>query len=406
MTKFFYKARNLTGDEESGVLEAENEGQLSRALFQKGYILISAEQAGQSKKKKKKIELRINLGGPSLAEKMFFTRNLQVMVRSGVALSRAVSLLSGQVKNKRLKKALENIVERIEKGENFSSALAAFPNIFPEIYTAAIEVGEESGRLEEILNTLAFQMEREHDLTSKVKAAMIYPMVIVAAAIGAAVLMLAFVFPRISKIFEEFNVELPLTTRIVFGIVNFLGKNWWLAILLVGFFIFILFFFLKSKKAKNLRDKVFLKVPVLAKIIKQLNTALALRTLSSMMKAGVPIVRALEVGSRALQNVYFRQSLIETAKVIKKGGKLSDGLQAFEHLYSPLVLQMIGVGEETGESSEILAKLANFYEDELSNTFKKLSALIEPILILFLGAGIGFFGISMLQPMFSMMGSL
>lgn len=407
MTKYFYKAKNLKGEEETGVLEAKDESQLSRALYEKGYILISAEREGaKEKEKKSKQGVSLSFGGPSLSEKMFFTRNLQVMVKTGVPLPRAVSLLSAQTKSRKMAGALSDISSRIEKGESFSSALRSYPKIFPEIYTAGIEVGEESGHLEEILATLAFQMEREHDLRSKVKAAMVYPAIIVVVAIGVAILMLAFVFPKVVKIFEEFSIELPLTTRVIFVIVAVLEKNWWSIPLLAGFFIFIFFLFFKSKSTRKLRDKMFLKLPFFAGISKQLNTALALRSLSSLLSAGVPIVRTLEVSSRALSNYYFKISLIGAAKSVKKGTKLSEGLEAYPNLYPSLVLQMIKVGEETGESAEILGKLASFYEEELSNTFKKLSSLIEPILILALGAGIGFFAISMLQPMFSMMGSL
>lgn len=407
MPKFFYKAKKLTGEEESGVMPAKDERQLSQALYRKGFILISAEKEGEERKEKKKAKgISLSFAGPSLAEKMFFTRNLQVMIKTGVALPRAVTLLASQAKNRRFKKVLENIAQRIEKGESFSVTLGSFPKIFPEIYTAAIEVGEESGQLEEILGTLAFQMEREHDLKSKIKAAMVYPIVIVVAAIAVAVLMLTFVFPKISVLFQEFDVELPLTTRITFGLVDALAKHWWLLPILGLLLIFVFYFFFKGQKTKGLRDKIFLRCPLIAGISRQTNIALALRTLSSMMSAGVPIVRALEVGSRALQNVYFKNSLMEAARAIKKGAKLSEALEPFGDLYSPLVLQMIKVGEETGSSSEVLSKLASFYEEELSGTFKKLSSLIEPILILFLGAGIGFFAVSMLQPMFSMMGSI
>lgn len=407
MPRYTYTAKSFEGEEKTGIAEAEDKHELARILHHEGYILISSTGEGE-KSKKKKFEINI-LGmfkGVSLTEKMMFTRNLKVMISSGIPLPRALTILSNITKSKKLKAALIKTQENISKGNNFSDSLAEFPDIFSEIFISMVKIGEEAGTLEEVLKTLTVQMERQHELSSKIKGALMYPAVIVVAMLGIGVMMLIMVVPSLAKTFEDFGLELPITTKVVIGLGTFLAEKWYLALLGLIIFIIFLRIALRTKTGKKVVDTLILKIPILSSIIKKTNSAYTVRTLSSLISAGVPIVRALEVVSGSLGNIHYKKAISEAAEKVKKGGKLSAALKPYQNIYPFIVIQMIEVGEETGETSTILAKLADFFEEEVANATKNLSAIVEPILMLFIGGAVGFFAISMIQPMYSMLGAL
>lgn len=409
MPRYFYKAKNLKGEEESGVLVAQSPSHLAKVLRKKGYFLISAEEEGKEKKRRfgiPKLDFIWKLIGVPLTEKLFFTRNLEVMIRTGVPLPRAFEILSTQAKNKKFKKALKEISTKIIKGENLSDSLSAFPEIFSTLYQETLKVGEETGKLEESLKILANQMEREHSLKSRIKTAMVYPIIVLCMTFVIGVLMMVFAVPKLKIAFEELNVELPLTTRIILSFADFLTKKWPLALFVGAALIFISVLALRGEKGGKFKSKLVLKIPIISKIVRQTNSTLVLRTLSSLLAAGVPIVRSLEVAEGALTNFYFKKSLLEAVKIVEKGEKLSQALRPYENLYSPMVLQMMEVGEETGGTSEVLEKLADFYEEEVALATQKLSVIIEPILIMIIGGIVGFFAVSMMQPMFGIMGEM
>jgi len=406
MPKYFFTARSQKGEPYSGTRGAKDEHELARILRSEGYILISAVPEAEFIKKRK-FKLVIPLfKSVSLTEKMMFTRNLQVMVSSGLSLPRCLEVLANQTKNPYFKDALLGIKEEIRKGKTFSAAISEYPDIFPELFQSMIKVGEESGTLEDVLKDLSLQIEREHDLRSKIKGAMIYPAIIVSAMIGIGILMLILVVPQIAKTFEELQIELPPTTQFVISLGTLLAEKWYLFFLGIIFCFFFFFQFIKTKKGKTIFDKVLLKVPIVSPIIKKSNSALTCRTLSSLMSAGVPIVRSLEITSKTLGNTFFQKALENAAKEVRKGEKLSDSLRGYEILFPPLVIEMIEVGEETGESSKVLSKLADFFEREVSSATQNLASVIEPVLMIIIGAMVGFFAISMIQPMYAMLGSL
>jgi len=407
MPKYFYTAKSLQGESQTGTTEAKDEHQLARTLRQQGLILIRAELEEEKGLKKKKFEISLPLlGGVSLVEKMMFTRNLQVMIAAGLPLPRALEALAFQTKSQKFKKALFGIKEEITKGKSFSDSLTDFSDIFSELFQSMIKVGEEAGTLEEVLKVLSQQMERQHELSSKIKGAMIYPAIIICAMIGIGIMMLIMVVPQLAATFKELNIELPLTTQIVIGLAEFLVKKWYLAILILVLGAFFFFQIMKSKTGKRILDNLTLRIPIISPIIRKSNSAYTTRTLSSLISAGVPIVRALEVTARTLGNIYYKKALQDCSEQVRKGGKLSDVLKLYEDIYPAIVIQMVAVGEETGETSSILSKLAEFFEEEVGNATKNLASVIEPVLMIIIGAAIGFFAVSMIQPMYSMLGTL
>jgi len=402
MPKYSYTAKSLKGEEKSGIAEVKDERQLSKTLKEQGFILIKAELETAEKKRKFKISLPF-LGGVSLTEKLMFTRNLQVMISAGLPLPRALETLASQTKSKKFEKALLNISEEIIKGKNFSDSLKAHPDIFSELFQSMIKVGEETGNLEEVLRILSQQIERENELKSKIKGALMYPAVIVSAMIGIGILMLVMVVPKLAETFEELNIELPFTTRMVIGLGTFLAEKWFLALLIMAVFFFFFRLALKTKRGKEIIDAITLKIPIISPLIKKTNSAHTVRTLSSLISAGVPIVSSLNIVAGILGNVHYKTALLQAAEKVKKGEKLSDAMAPYKEIYPLIVMQMIKVGEETGETSDILAKLAIFFEEEIGYATKNLTSVIEPILMLIVGGAIGFFAISMIQPMYSML---
>lgn len=404
MPRYFFTAKSQKGELLTGTREAKDQYELARTLRQEGYFLVSAiiEEV-----KKRPWELTLPFfGGVSLKEKMVFTRNLQVMIGAGVSLPRALRTLAFQSQNRKLRKTLEEITEQVIKGKNFSEALTEYPDIFSELFCSIIKVGEEAGTLEENLGLLIRQMEREYELRSKIKGAMVYPAVIIVAMIGIGILMLIMVVPQLAQTFEELGVELPLTTKAVIALGTFLAEKWYLAILIIIIFMFFLRLILKTREGKKIWDRFALKIPIISSIVQKTNSAYTVRILSSLIASGVSLVRSLEITSTTLGNIYFKEALANSVERVKKGEKLSETLKSYPHLYPPLVTQMIEVGEETGQTSDILQKLADFFEEEVTNATKNLAAVIEPVLMLLIGATVGFFAISMIQPMYAMLGAL
>ena len=402
MPKYFYTARSQSGEPKSGIIEAKDTHELAMILHQEGCILVSANLEKEVKKRSFEISIPF-FNRVSLKEKMFFTRNLRIMIASGLPLPRALNTLAEQSKSKKFRKVLLGIKEAIVNGKSFSQSLSLYPDIFSELFQNMIKVGEEAGTLEDVLKVLTNQMERDNQLKSNIIGAMIYPAVIISAMIGIGILMLIIVVPQLAKTFKELNIELPPTTRLVIFLGTFMAEKWYLIILIVLGGLILLRAALKTRIGRLLIDNVTLKIPVISGIVRKTNSAYTTRTLSSLITAGVPIVRSLEIVSAAISNIYFRTAVAEAAEKVKKGEKLFEALKPYEDLFPSIVLQMVEVGEETGETSAILSKLADFFEEEVANATKNLSSVIEPVLMLIVGGIVGFFAISMVQPMYSML---
>lgn len=407
MPNFLYAAKNQKGEAKTGKLEATNEHELAAILRQKGLILISAETADGEKKfgfDIKKIVARF--GHVSLVERMMFTRHLAVMVKAGLSLNQALKTLAEQTKNPRFKRAIARIEENVRQGKTFSESLALFPRIFNNLYVNMIKVGETSGNLDKVLNNLAEQMGKDHDLISRIRGAMIYPAVIIITMLGIGILMMIMVVPKLSEVFEELNVDLPLSTQVIIGISNFLQNH-----LILGIVILIVSFFLarlslRNKAVKRVLHKVYLYMPILGPLLKKINSARFARTIGSLTESGVAIVKSLEITAGTLGNIHFKESLIACGQEVQKGKELSESLSNYKNLYTPMVIQMVGVGEQTGNLSSILKTLAEFYEEEIDKITKNMSSILEPVIMIVVGTAIGFFAVSMIQPMYSMMGGL
>ena len=408
MAKYNFTAKNQQGESFSGIREAQSENDLARSIRKEGYLLISAEEikeGGKSASRPGKLSLPF-LGRVSLKDKIFFARNLQVMISAGVSLPRSLNILSEQSNNKRFKKVISEVVDAIMKGEQFSAAITKHPDVFSDFFVSIAKVGEESGSLQENLGILVKHMERENDLKNKIKGAMMYPAVIIAAMIGIGILMLVMVVPQLAEVFEDVGASLPLSTRMVMGLGSFVTEKWYVIVAVVLFSLILFRASLRTAFGKKTLAGFLLKVPVISSLVKKINAAHTARTLSSLIEAGTPLVRSLQITSDTLNNFYFKKAIGESIRRVKKGDKLSEALMSYQKLYPLTVIQMIEVGEETGATSDILQKLADFYETEVGDATKNLSSIIEPIVMLLIGGVIGFFAVSMVQPIYGMMGVL
>ncbi|MDP3982216.1 MAG: type II secretion system F family protein [bacterium] len=406
MPFYSYTAISSSGEHFSKIREASDEHELARLIREDGHILVSSEEQGIKKGPKILVSIKealSSLSGVPLIEKIVFLRSTRVMVMSGLSLPRALSVSIAQTKSKRFRIALTSIREDVIQGKTLSEAMEKYPDIFSPIFSHMIRAGEESGGLDQVIESLILQMEREYDIKSKVRGALMYPSVVFVAMIGIAILMLVMVVPQLEETFLEMGANLPVATQFMIGLKNFLFSFWYVLVFIVIVAIGGLLAFRRTPKGKKVESKVLLFLPVIGDMTRKTNAALTVRTLSSLISAGVPIARSLEITSAVVSNSYFEDSLLKASQNIRKGEKLSQTLRNYEFLYPALVLQMLEAGEETGQTAEIFRQLADFLEEEVATMVKNISSLIEPVLMLMIGIGVGFFAISMLQPMYSML---
>ena len=337
-----------------------------------------------------------------LTDKLFFTKNLGLMVRSGISLSQGLNSLAEQTENKKFRAVLQNIASLVREGKSLSESLTRHSDVFSEIFINMVQAGEESGNMEQVLKTLTNQMYKEHDLRSKVKGALAYPIVVFTAMTGITTGLVIFVVPKLTVMFSESNMKLPLPTLILLAISNMLVHY---SYIVFPVFIALIILFLKARKTvrgKKLFHALTLRAPVIGKLAVKVNIARFARSLSSLLKTDIPVVQSFQITSKVLSNIYYREALEETAEKLKTGAHIHGILSGYTRLFPPTIIQMVSVGEETGKLDEILEEIANFYEEDLDTTLKNLPSLLEPILILCLGGTVGGIAIAIMLPIFSL----
>ena len=400
MPNYFYSAKSFDGRAKTGNLVAKDLHELAEILREEGLILIKA--VDHAEKKKKNIDILPNIfSRVSFVEKIMMVKNLYVMTMAGLSLVKVFDVLTAQTKSKKLKSVLTEVKERVNKGDSLSSAFSRHTDIFSQFFLSMIKVGEESGTLEEVLKVLSLQLEKEHRLKSKIQGAMIYPCIILVVLIFVAIIIATVVLPSLNSFFMSLDAEIPFYTKIVIGAGQFSTKYWPVLIIAPICLALILLMVLKTPWGKKGKDNLLLKLPLFSPLVKKNNCAVMIRSLSSLIAAGVPFTRSLEVTTETVGNYYFRKALTEALEKIKKGEKLSKTLIPYRNIFPFGAIEMIEVGEETGKTASILKELAEFYEEETIAATEKLSAAIEPALIVVLGISVGFFAFSIIEPMYS-----
>jgi type IV pilus assembly protein PilC len=404
--KFKYKAIKNNGEKYEGVAESQGKFSLYNELKAQGIMLVSAEELNKGKFQKYLFKALPFLGGVSTAQKIAFAKNLSSMTKAGLSLSRALSVIERQSNNGRFKNIVEGINLEIKKGKTLSEALKIYPNIFSNLFVSMAKAGEESGGLSDALANVALQMDKTYRLQKKVKGAMIYPGVIISVMIIVGVLMFIFVVPGITVTFKELNTELPFSTKLIIGMSDFLTGHWFLTLLILLFVGFGSYFSLKTVFGRRLRDKIIIKLPLIGDLVKEANAARVARTLSSLLLAGVPVASSIQITKDMVSNHYYKEVLVEAEKVVEKGENISSVFMKNGDLYPTFVGEMMSVGEETGNMASMLLEVAIFYENDVEERTKDLSTIIEPILMVIIGAAVGFFALSMVTPIYSVMDNI
>ncbi|OGI64350.1 hypothetical protein A2914_01800 [Candidatus Nomurabacteria bacterium RIFCSPLOWO2_01_FULL_41_21] len=399
---FTYKTKLPSGEIFEGTMEALDRFALSRELRSRGQTPLSLKE--KSRMVLDPMVFLNNLfAGINAGELILLTKNLGGMIKAGLSLSRALSVLEKQTKNAKLKNVFISLSAEINAGGTLSSGFSKFPKVFSKLFVSIARAGEESGDLAGSLAQIGMNLEKAHSLTKKIKGALIYPGVIISAMVVIGILMFAFVVPTLAKTFKELGVELPLTTRIVIGLGDFFSNNLILSFVLIFGLVSGLVFLFRAKFMAKYIDYIIIRLPIVGNLAKELNTARTARTMSSLLLSGVSIVRATEITEDVVQNIYYKKVLIQAREEIEKGAPFSKVFIDNPKLYPIMMSEMVQVGEETGKLSDMLQEVAIFYENNIEEKTKNLSTIIEPILMVIVGAGVGFFAVSMITPLYSVL---
>jgi len=402
MPKYKYKAQLLaTGAQVEGTAEAADKFELAKNIKVEGKLLLTATEAGAGGFDMDRINAF--LSKIDLREKILFARNLATMIEAGLPISRALQIFYKQTQNPKFREVLRSLIDDINKGTALSDAMRKFEDVFPPVFISMVHAGEESGGLVESLNTVGGQMEKTYVIKKKVKGAMTYPVIVLSVMMGVGVLMMIYVVPGLSSTFKEMDVELPPLTKVIINVSDFLQHQLILFLLGVGTFVGAFIWFKRTEFGSRAIDFLVLRAPVFGKLVREFNSALATRTLSSLISAGVDIVHAISITRDVVSNVYYKDTLLQAGENVQKGIPLSKVFTEHPEIYPVMVGDMMEVGEETGGLSDMLKKIAVFYEDEVDNATENMSKIVEPLLMVVIALGVGVFAIGMITPMYKLM---
>ncbi len=398
MTNFHWEGRNSRGELMNGEVEADQPDAVAEQLMKLDITPIRIESKRGDQTPSINLSEQLGLDKPQLNDIVLFSRQMHTLTKAGVPLIQGLRNVANSTRNKRLVRAIGDLIEALESGRSLSAGLARNTDVFPPMYTSIIQVGETSGALEESFAQMATYLELEREFRKKLKQALRYPvMVIVAMAIALAILMV-FVVPVFAGFFERYDAELPLPTQIIMAVSNFSVEYWWM--ILIGLFIAVMAAraWVRTERGRYLWDRTKLRLPVIGKILFQGTMARFARSFAMTYKSGVPLIQGLTLVSRAVENSFVGQAVRDMRTGIERGESISRTAQA-TGLFSPLVLQMISVGEETGDVDGMLIETAEYYEREVEYDLGKLSEYIEPILLVFLAVLVLVMALGVFLPM-------
>ena len=403
MAKFVYLGTTKEGEKVSIQVDAADKYAVYAIARENGHVVTNVNAVGEFSFRSFFNLEKINyfLSRVKQDELVMITRNLAAMLRAGLPLSRTISVIERQSKNPRTQGIMKQVRESINRGDPLHLALKAYPETFSRLYVAMVRAGEESGSLTAALETIALQLERSSNLKKKIKGAMIYPAIVISVMAIIGVLMMIFVIPTLTKTFLKIGIDLPLSTRIIIGISNFFTNHGLIALIAFAALAAGFIFAARTPRGRRVLHFTFIHMPIIGNLVKQTNAAYTSRTLSSLLASGVDVIGAIQITEDVVQNVYYKEILKEAAVKVEKGAPLSETFIAHENLYPVLVGEMILVGEETGQISQMLTEIATFYENEVEQKTKDLSTVIEPLLMVIIGAAVGFFALSMISPIYS-----
>lgn len=401
MSQYQYQVKQLGGRKiDKGRLEAESSTEAIRRLKSQGLIVLAIKPVVSSKFH---LPGKFTLKRVNLNEKIIFTRQLGVMIKAGLSVVRGLESLRKQSENSYFQQILDEMIKAVRGGQPLSKALIRHPRVFSEIYVSVIRAGEQTGQLAEVLMTLAEQQEKEAELISKIKGAMIYPAVILIALVGVIILVVFMVIPSLQAVFADIGGRLPLQTRILLGSSQFLQRYFLLILPILAGAIFLLHLYFRAS-GQGVYDRLKITIPVFGGLTKRVYMARFSRTLAMLIKASLPILESLEIVKKTIANSLYAAAFNRISKAVEAGRPVSKAFEA-EPLFPPMVSQLTALGEQSGNLDSVLMEVATFYDKEVDNISRNLTTLLEPMLLILMGLGVAFVATAVLGPIYNLVES-
>jgi type IV pilus assembly protein PilC len=402
---FAFEAVDLSGVPTKGELEAESKGQVAEQLRQRGLVVLEVSEKAAPVKVE---DVFRRLRGVSMRDLAVASRQFATLVASGMPMLRALGTLEQQTEDEEISEAIDSVRRDVEAGASLAQAMERKPRVFDRLYRAMVRSGEQAGRLEESLDRMATHIEKTDTLRREVKSALMYPALVMTAAIGALIGIVTFVVPVFVGIFEELaeehpeeKAELPTMTKITVGASHLMTGSWYIVFPAIGLVVYAMFRWRGTEQGRAAVDRLKLRIPFkIGDVVQKLALARWSRTFSGSVSAGVPILQAIQITGETSGNIVVEQAMEDVYDSVKRGGSISGPISQHS-IFPPMVSNMVAVGEETGQMEDMLTKIADFYEAEVDAKVKALTSLVEPILIVFIGGAVGFIVISMYLPIFS-----
>ncbi|MDQ7857220.1 MAG: type II secretion system F family protein [Armatimonadota bacterium] len=400
MAVFRYSAKDQTGRMISGVIEADSDAMVVDRLRDMGFFITALERTVERTDIMQYLQGLFGIGLKDLA---IFSRQFSTMVNSGLSLVRTLSILEQQTVNKRLREITAQVRADVEAGRPLSDAMSKHPKAFSSLYVNMVKAGETGGVLDEVLDRVATYLEKEQALRSKIRSAMVYPILLTIAALGGLFFMTIVILPQFENLFRELGGSgtLPLPTQIAIAVSAGIRRYWYIGLVVTVVLVYVLRRYLQTPDGRQRYDRFKLKMPVLGELNRKIVVARFTRTLGTLIASGVPIMQSLEVVSRAIDNTVIGQAIEAVRASIREGQTIAIPLQ-FSGVFPPMVVQMAKVGEETGQLEQMLEKVADFYDVEVETTVASLTSLLEPLLIIFMGVIVGAMVIALYLPIFQL----
>lgn len=402
MSIYNYQARTKKGDIQVGRVEAPSKKAAADTLQQHGLVIVAIEEVREVPIYARRLKFFEKV---KIKDVVIFSRQLSTLFEAEVPLVMALQTIAKQTESTLFKEKIFEISADIEGGSSFSDALGKHQDAFSEFYIHMIRAGETSGKFDQVLEYLADHMEREYQVISKVRGAMIYPAFVISGFLVAFVVMMVFVIPRLTGILQESGQELPIFTKIIMGSSDFMRSSWYILLAVIAGGGTFLWKYIKTQRGKAIWDRVQLKLPIFGGILVKVYLFRFAESLSTLIEGGVPITRALSISRDITGNTVYKEIINEAQENVKRGGTLGSALAAHDEI-PPLLAQMVSVGEQAGKLVSVLHNVAGFYQKDVDNAVDNIASLIEPILIVVMGLGVGILLAGVLLPMYNMMGSL
>lgn len=392
---YFYSAKTYSGENTKGEIESVDQFKAVKELKERQLIVL------EIKEKKSTFDLSFLRFGVSLKEKVIFLSQLTMMLKSGLPLVEALEALKEQTSNKQFVEIIDEISIAIRGGKSLSESMQKYPNVFPSLYIGVISSGEKSGKLDEVTDRLAKQMQKDDDLYSKIKNALMYPAVILVAIAGVLTLVLVYIMPQVKKIFDDMNITLPLLTRMILGVSSFTEHFWWLIILIIIGIIIIFRSLLNNYAFKYAWDRMQLSLPIFGPFIKKIYMSRFTSNLATLVSAGLPMLEALDTTKGVVSNVIYQNAMERIYKDIENGVQFSASLKK-EKVFPAMIAQLVNIGEKSGKLDLVLTDLSDFFDKEVENITRNLTTLLEPILTIIMGIGVALVVASVILPIYGL----